>query len=243
MSNCSSPPQEPDRRPHHVSLLFDLGDRRLFHLQGCGNLRLRLAGRLAQLPEALNLILELAISSINALTPLLRESIDHFAECSTHFESPSPRGRLLQSFQMCGEAFIGRCDQLLVEAALAHSRLVACEQQDTLSTRVKSKSHSPGSTNCIESKLFHVGVLGPLESVYIGAPELRPVLCKHPRGSQQFVLNPLRESQEFLSNSSSKRTIHGIYIASQLYSPEPITCQCEKVRSAHSGSVFRMASC
>jgi hypothetical protein len=99
---------------------------------------------------------------------------------------------------MCGEAFIGRCDQLLVEAALAHSRFVAGDQQDTLSTMVKSKSHSPDSTNCIESKLFHVGMLGPLEGVYIGAPELRLELCEHPRGSQQFVLNPLRESQEFL---------------------------------------------
>jgi len=165
---------------------------------GGGNLRLRLAGRLAQLPEALNLILELAISTINPLTPLLRESIDHFAECSTHFESPSPRGRLLQPFQMCGEAFVGRCDQLLVESALAHSRFVAGHQQDTLSTMVKSKSHSPDSTNCIESKLFHVGMLGPLEGVHIGAPELWSILCKHPRGSQQFVLNPLRESQEFL---------------------------------------------
>src|SRR5262249_24660972 len=74
-------------------------------------------------------------------------------------KSPSPRGRLLQSFQMCGEAFIGRCDQLLVEAALAHSRFVAGDQQDTLSTMVKSESH------CIESKLFHVGMLGPLEGV------------------------------------------------------------------------------
>jgi len=43
---------------------------------------------------------------------------------------------------MCGEAFIGRCDQLLVEAALAHSRFVADDQQDTLSTIVKSKSYS-----------------------------------------------------------------------------------------------------
>src|SRR5229473_2274317 len=99
---------------------------------------------------------------------------------------------------MRGKTFVGLYDQLLIETILAPSRLVARGQQDTLSARIESKSHSPDSAHCIKSKLLHVGMLRPLQRVHIGASKLRPVFCKNPRDHQEFVLNPLLESQELL---------------------------------------------
>src|SRR3984893_11917435 len=81
---------------------------------------------------------------------------------------------------------------------LAYSRLVTSDQQNCLSPRVESKSHSPDPARCIKSKLLHVGMLRSRQRVHIGASEQRPVLCKNRGGRQQFVLNPLLESQKLL---------------------------------------------
>src|ERR1700730_3604446 len=83
---------------------------------------------------------------------------------------------------MDGKTFVGLCDQLLIEAVLAYSRLVTSDQQNCLSPRVESKSHSPDPARCIKSKLLHVGMLRSLQRVPIGASEQRPLLCKNRGG-------------------------------------------------------------
>src|ERR1700736_2066776 len=127
---------------------------------------------------------------------------------------------------MDGKTFVGLCDQLLIEAVLAYSRLVTSDQQNCLSPRIESKSHSPDLARCIKSKLLHVGMLRSLQRVHIGASEQRPVLCKNRGGRQQFVLNPLLEGQKLLFEFIFKTDDPGIYIAHKLYSPETIRCQC-----------------
>src|SRR5205085_227576 len=97
---------------------------------------------------------------------------------------------------MPGKTFVGLCDQLLIKAALAHSRFVACDQENTLSTRIKSKCYSPYATLGIESQFLHVGMLRSLQRVHVGASESGAIFGKSSGGNKQFVLNLLLESQE-----------------------------------------------
>src|SRR5437016_1899956 len=97
---------------------------------------------------------------------------------------------------MRGKSFVGLRDQLFIKPALARSRLVVCNQENTLSTRIKSKCYSPYATLGIESQFLHVGMLRSLERVHVGASESGAIFGKSPGGYKQFVLNLLLESQE-----------------------------------------------
>src|SRR3984893_10494813 len=100
---------------------------------------------------------------------------------------------------MDGKTFVGLCDQLLIEAVLAYSRLVTSDQQNCLSPRSESKSHSPDPARCIKSKLLHVGMLRSLQRVPIGASEAKaPTLQESWRPPRQTLHSrhdfPLRRS-------------------------------------------------
>jgi len=59
---------------------------------------------------------------------------------------------------MRGETPVSFRDQLLIETIPTNTRLVPGNQLNTLSMRIKCKSHSPDTASRIKSKLLHVGV-------------------------------------------------------------------------------------
>src|SRR3984893_166763 len=140
--------------------------------------------------------------------------------------SSSPQGGPFQPFQMRGKASVGHCDQLLIETGLARPRLVARDQQNTVSARIESKGHSPDSACCIESNFLHVRMLRPLQGIHIRSSELRSVFGQNPRDRQQFVLNRLLKGQKLLFEVIRKTNgPRHLNIALNLYSLWPIVRQ------------------
>jgi len=91
------------------------------------------------------------------------------------------------------EPFIRLADQVLVELFLADAALVAADQKDGFTLRIKGKGHPPFAVRRTEAKLLHVGVFRVVQRIgarplqhgaelleQLGRPRARP---GRPRGT------------------------------------------------------------
>jgi hypothetical protein len=65
-------------------------------------------------------------------------------------------------------------NQLLVEAPLAHARLVAAHQQDCGPSGIKCESDSQDLVFRVGPKLLHISVFRPVESIGVRTTQTRP---------------------------------------------------------------------
>jgi len=105
-------------------------------------------------------------------------------------------GGYVQIIQVIVIALISFDQQALVEPALICSGLVAADQKDGLSLRIKGKSHSPRLSLSGKPQLFHIGVSGALECVDRGSTQMRSEFGQQTSMRQQLILQTLRQTLE-----------------------------------------------
>ena len=97
---------------------------------------------------------------------------------------------------MLTEAFVGPPYQLLVEAPLAGTGLVARCQQDCSPPRIECEGDTPSAPRRLEAKLLPVGEAGSVERIDARAPQGRPEGLEQPCMGEQFILNRLGQVVE-----------------------------------------------
>ena len=90
---------------------------------------------------------------------------------------------------MIAETFIRNADQIPVELLLAHAGLVAGDEENRLTFRVKGERYSPFSVGARETQLLHVRVARTFESVAVRPVQLRAELGEHTRQRCDFDLH------------------------------------------------------
>src|SRR3546814_8677 len=78
-------------REIHIRLLLDLGDRRLLDVERGSDIRLGLAGNLAQLAQTLDLLLQVLIPRVDRGLLFSRQRRDYLIQAPAHLTFPSSR--------------------------------------------------------------------------------------------------------------------------------------------------------
>jgi len=105
---------------------------------------------------------------------------------------------------------IGEPNQVAVEAALRATRLVARDQNNSLTRRVEGESDPPDTTASPKPKLFHIGMLRSMKGVCMRSAEMGPrSLSAWSIASSSRRTCPSKLSNS-ASNASSKMTFQAV---------------------------------
>ncbi|KQB12966.1 hypothetical protein AP071_06110 [Rhodobacter capsulatus] len=127
--------------------------------------------------------------------------------------------------QMAVEPLIGPRDQLLVEALLAHARLVPADKQDRLPVGIECDA--PYAVSSVTAQFLHVRMLRPGQGVGMRSSECRPLAFQKECAGQNRVLNLRWECVELRFELLGKRNRprHAIIMSWKLYSRKALILQ------------------
>jgi len=125
------------------------------------------------------------------------------------------------------EPFIGPCNQLLIEALPAATRLISGHEQDCLPVGVECKSDAPDPVSGIALQLLHVRISGPGEGVGMWSTEQWSFAFQKKRSGKNVILHLRPEFIDFILElfCERNRPLHMIFMPLKLYSLEALILQ------------------